>query len=98
MREQVYRKKPVIIKAMQFTPESKNEVFNWIISSQPAAVKPVAFTRDRTKLKIATLEGNMTAIYSDWIIKGVKGEFYPCKDDIFKATYEFVEDKNRRKL
>ncbi len=43
---------------------------------------------------IKTLEGNMVAKVGDWIITGVKGERYPCKDDIFKATYELVEEKD----
>ena len=43
---------------------------------------------DLVELEIETLEGNMTAKVGDWIIKGVKGEFYPCKPDIFAATYE----------
>lgn len=43
-------------------------------------------------LKIQTLEGDVIARIDDWIIKGVKGEFYPCKPDIFKETYERVED------
>jgi len=44
-------------------------------------------------LKIFTLEGSLTASVGDWIIKGVKGEFYPCKPDIFEATYEEVSDE-----
>ncbi len=45
-----------------------------------------------TGITIQTLEGKMNAGYGDWIIKGVKGEFYPCKPDIFDATYEAVEE------
>lgn len=41
-------------------------------------------------IDIRTLEGTMTALYGDWIIKGIKGEIYPCRNDIFEATYEKV--------
>lgn len=43
-------------------------------------------------LSVQTLEGKMTALKGDWIIKGIKGEFYPCKPEIFEATYEPVEE------
>jgi len=79
-----YRKKPVVIEAMQFTEETKNQVFHWIT----CATAPVWDSQDRPALKIQTLEGVMTAEIGDWIIKGVAGEFYPCKPDIFAATYE----------
>lgn len=45
-------------------------------------------------LDVKTLEGMVTAIPNDWIIKGIKGEFYPCKPDIFEATYEPVAEEN----
>ena len=80
-----YRKKPVVIEAMQFTNERIDRVLNFIEGDCRAGfedLKPV--------LKIQTLEGEMTASLGDWIIKGVKGEFYPCKPDIFEATYEAV--------
>jgi len=80
-----YRKKPVVIEAMQFTDENKNQVFNWM-SGQYAA----GFEDGKPILKIGTLEGVMIARIGDYIIKGVKGEYYPCKPDIFLATYEKV--------
>lgn len=52
---------------------------------------PSVFSDDTLGLIIPTLEGDMLAIENDWIIKGVKGEFYPCKPDIFEATYEPVD-------
>lgn len=79
-----YRKKPVIIEARQFTTDVDGAVESWCggyINSDVDGV-PV--------LVIDTLEGLMTARIGDWIIKGVAGEFYPCKPDIFKATYEPV--------
>ena len=55
------------------------------------ATDTIRLTQDG-KLKISTLEGDMFADRGDWIIKGVKGEYYPCKPDIFEATYEVVKD------
>ena len=79
-----FRKKPVVIEAMQFTEESKNRVFNWVSCNHYADWN----AKDQSTLRIETLEGNMTAEIGDWIIKGVKGEFYPCKPDIFAQTYD----------
>lgn len=79
-----YRKKPVVIDAMQFTEEDKTRVFNWVGGNRFAD-----FDKDgNPTLRIGTLEGDMTATLGDWVIKGIKGEFYPCKPDIFEATYE----------
>lgn len=82
-----YRKKPVVIEAYQFTDENKNQVFNWITCNHYQRVDE----HGAPTLVIETLEGDHLAILGDWIIKGVKGEFYPCKPDIFAATYELVE-------
>jgi hypothetical protein len=85
---QRFRKRPVVIEAMRFTPETGAEVWEWA-SSKPmkdAAGKVIG-------LRIYTLEGDMKADFGDWIIRGVKGEFYPCKPDIFEATYEAVTDE-----
>jgi len=83
-----YRKKPVVIEAIQFTEDAPDRAFNFIRRN-------CAHSRDtdgNKEIKIQTLEGVMTAKIGDWIIKGVQGEFYPCKPDIFDATYEKVED------
>ena len=81
-----YRKRPIVIEAQQFTEENKDRVFNFVTCTRIPQ-------RDKGKLVlvIQTLEGDMTAAIGDWIIKGVKGEFYPCKPDIFEATYEKVQ-------
>jgi hypothetical protein len=80
-----FRKKPVEIEARQFDKNDSGlslldwcggEVFNDAV--------------DGTCILINTPEGQMKAVDGDWIIKGVKGEFYPCKPDIFAATYEAV--------
>ena len=85
-----YRKKPVVIEAMQFdgTEDSFEDVAEWMAShgeSLGATLGEVAC------LHIFTLEGEMRADPGDWIIRGVQGEFYPCKPDIFDETYEPVE-------
>lgn len=77
-----YRKKPVIIEAVLFDGDiSSVDSLNIPECSQALGSKT---------LQIPTLEGEMTAQPGDYIIKGVKGEFYPCKPDIFAATYEEV--------
>lgn len=80
-----FRKKPVIIEAIQFFGTSKK---NW--DDIEKFVGGDAEARNG-KLVVATLEGPLYASSGDWIIKGVKGEFYPCKPDIFDQTYELVE-------
>lgn len=81
-----FRKKPVTIDAWQFDGTAASAA---IIQAQCPAIK---FFDDKrgAYLLIQTLEGDMRADNMDWIIKGVKGEFYPCKPDIFAATYDPV--------
>jgi hypothetical protein len=74
-----YRKKPVVIDAFQWKVEMGEETY-------PVKQKFVGYV-------IETLEGDMIVNDGDWIIRGIKGEYYPCKPDIFEATYEKVEDK-----
>lgn len=73
-----FRKKPVVIEAIQF--QGNFDMIEKFVGGD-------AEFRDG-ELLIATLEGPLRASPMDWIIKGVKGEFYPCKPDIFEATYE----------
>lgn len=84
----MFRKKPVVIEAKQLTRESMEEVKDWCsgITWSKAPMRAV------TGITIGTLEGVMEASFGDWIIKGVKGEFYPCKPDIFEKSYEPAED------
>lgn len=79
-----YRKKPVVIDALQFTggKDSANQVLDFCPNS--------TWHMHIDSISIGTLEGFMSANPGDWIIKGVKGEFYPCKPDIFEQTYEPV--------
>lgn len=81
-----FRKKPVEIEAIQLTPLTINLVENFVGGDAGACVE------HRACLVIATLEGAMHARPFDWVIKGIQGEFYPCKPDIFEATYEVVVD------
>lgn len=79
-----YRKKPVVIEAVQWTGENWADIDEWMGAS-PHRTYPSAGT-----IEIDTLEGTMTANEGDWIIQGVSGEFYPCKPDIFEKTYELA--------
>ena len=83
-----FRKKPVVITARKFTINSMEAVADWCGGS----IKGMSLPRKERIMHIQTLEGEMTANLGDWIIKGVKGEFYPCKPDIFHATYEMVDE------
>ena len=86
-----YRKKPVVIEAWQLSRRYFDVAFDFI--GGKGNVRDYCsgeFLEDGCFIEILTLEGTMTANEGDWIIKGVKGEFYPCKPDIFEATYEKV--------
>jgi hypothetical protein len=82
-----YRKRPVVIEAVQLTLENRPEVAEWCGGEYSTG----GFYDDDPGLDIPTLEGVMSAKVSDWIIQGVQGEFYPCKHDIFVQTYEAVQ-------
>ena len=75
----IYRKKPVVIEAHQLGGSNGYALADWCAGSWSA---------QRGVLHIETLEGEMTAQIGDWIIEGVQGEFYPCRDSIFRETYE----------
>ena len=90
-----YRKKPVTIEAVQWTGSNLREVITFTDGPPDTRTQHAGMMWEnyedlvrRDGLKIFTLEGAMLASPGDWIIKGVKGEFYPCKPDIFAATYE----------
>lgn len=78
-----FRKKPVVIEAIQFTGYNLDQVMRFM--GDPPTHRPSKYV-----FVINTLEGEMAAIAGDWIIRGVQGEYYPCKPDIFDATYEEV--------
>lgn len=81
-----YRKKPVVIEAIQWTGENAIDIYNFMESSDAYIGKQDGY------MLINTLEGVMKASTGDFIIKGVHGEFYPCKPDIFEKTYEPAEE------
>jgi hypothetical protein len=87
-----YRKKPVVVEAVRFGGSSTHAhcISRWM-AGEPY-VNPGIVTCDVTSVEIPTLEGVMKAQPGDYIIKGVQGEFYPCKPDIFEATYEAVHE------
>lgn len=80
-----FRKKPVVVEVIQWTGENWDELSKWCPYGLTQLTKNGLITID-------TLEGRMYAIVGDYIIKGVRGEFYPCKPDIFEATYEETTD------
>jgi hypothetical protein len=88
----LYRKKPVIIEAIQISEQTEFEIKNWSEGKVYASpvLEPSQSNPKGCYWQIDTLEGTMTAIPGDFIIKGVYGEFYPCKPDIFEKTYEIV--------
>lgn len=83
-----YRKLPVVVDAILWTGSNYGEVYGWRdkLEGQGAVWRGCMGT-----LLIPTLEGEMEASPGDWIIRGVNGEFYPCKPDIFSKTYEVAE-------
>lgn len=85
-----FKKKPVVIEAIQFTRKSFNDIVKWIDAERTTMVEWDYDPKidDDTYIVIKTLEGNMKVNLTDWVIRGVKGEFYPCRDDIFRMTYE----------
>ncbi|XTQ92566.1 hypothetical protein ACQR5W_11640 [Xanthomonas sacchari] len=97
---QKFRKKPVVIEAKQFTggAQSATPIIDWILegghtarwreAAEPVFIENVGHNGWPEALAIDTLEGTMDAAPGDWVIRGVQGEFYPCKPDIFAATYD----------
>ncbi len=98
-----FRKKPVEIEAMHFSSRSNGpRIARWIAENggscefsyaAPQIEGSTVVSLGHCYLEIETLEGAMRARTGDWIIRGVKGEFYPCKHDIFTTTYEAVVDE-----
>lgn len=88
-----FRKKPVEIEAMKLVDafDSAEPILHWIRSGGGTAYLHLNCGGRETHLLIRTLEGDMIASLGDWVIRGVQGEFYPCKPDIFAATYEPTE-------
>lgn len=92
----LYRKKPVVIEAIQWNGINLSEIKEFVGGSLEYTIHDAAWQVGKgapvVDMKIKTLEGDHTASVGDYIIKGVQGEFYPCKPDIFEQTYEKVGD------
>lgn len=91
----VFRKKSVAIEAVQYNGRNTADIHEFCGS---VVLEPVIPNGTMPFLEIVTLEGNMKAIPSDWIIKGVNGEFYPCKPDVFEKTYENEEQISKNSI
>ncbi len=96
-----FRKKPVVIEAITCREAHRKMGEDWWAlpewfreaydGKNTAGVKTIIGLNHPPRIEVVTLEGVMTADIDDWIIRGVKGELYPCKPDIFAATYEPAE-------
>lgn len=92
----IYVKKPVEIEAHQWdgTLKESLNILNWMNQNKPSTSPEedwCGYNHLTKSIFIDTLEGRMHAIEGDWIIKGIQGEFYPCKPDIFEQTYESLD-------
>lgn len=89
-----YRKKPIVIEAMQLTEKNFDPNILDFVGERTnyPNCKIAGIDPEDGYFKIKTLEGVMQGRIGDWIIKGINGEFYPCKPDIFEKTYEYVEE------
>lgn len=87
-----YRKKPIIINAVQWNGHNTKDVLMFVAPKDQVVMDNFSKSINNNYLLISTLEGVMRADKGDYIIKGVQGEFYPCKPDIFNETNELVEE------
>ena len=87
---QKFVKKPIVIEAIQYDGTNITEIESFV----GAKLSTIMSSVEDTQLVIPTLEGDMKVSKGDYVIKGIKGEFYPCKLDIFKSIYNVVEDNN----
>lgn len=91
-----YRKKPVVVNAIQWTGENRREMFDFLTNYEKTDKSIESITKDffisrySQELVIKTFENAHVANVGDYIIRGAHGEFYPCKPDIFRETYEEV--------
>lgn len=86
-----YRKKPVVVEAVKFDGLNPTEIKDFVGENCEVEIYDNEVTHPVARILIHTLEGNMEVSKGDYVIKGVKGEFYPCKPDIFEQTYEEVK-------
>lgn len=81
-----FRKKPVVVEAIYYDGENDKEIQSW----SRGVVEIAGGIETHRAMRVHTLEGAIWLSVGDWIIRGIKGEYYPCKPDIFKETYEQV--------
>lgn len=86
-----YRKKPVVIEAIHWDGTNLNEIHEWVNGA--IRTKTFIASDGEVFLEIETLEGDMRSKIGSYIIKGVRGEFYPCDKEIFEETYDEVTDE-----
>ncbi len=103
----LFRKKPVEVEAFQMTQERRQSNADWptwlhrawnFERYEPGSVYPTEEGTGDGTLSITTLEGEHLVTWGDFIIRGAQGELYPCKEDIFRATYDPVDDVARVEL
>ena len=85
-----YIKKPVVIEAIQYTGDNYKEICDFVGKK----LRKPLIQYEPHEIIIETLEGNHIAKVNDYIIRGIHGEYYPCKPDIFDKTYEIVNETN----
>lgn len=88
-----YRKRPIEVEAFRWGIEIWPEWFTTATQSIPPTVTFTTPNKTCTNCKIHTLEGVMEAHHGDYIIRGIQGEIYPCRKDIFEETYEEIEEE-----
>lgn len=88
-----FRKLPIVIDALQFDGTDDNYKMIQLWSGGRAYIRGTKLEPKDREMEIQTLEGYMRARCGDWIIRGPKGEYYPCKPDIFEMTYEPVKEE-----
>ena len=88
--ESYYKKKPAIVSCFQLGYQDMPLWFQEAVADNKVNNIDAFLASANEIIKIKTLEGIMSAKKGDWIIKGIEGEIYPCKDEVFKATYDFV--------
>lgn len=82
-----YKKKPVIIDAFEFGAGVPENIEKWAVEAVEKKIIEIVVEKEMTSLIVHTLEGNIKAAKGDYIIRGINGEIYPCKPDIFEKTY-----------
>ena len=88
-----YIKRPIMVEAVKFNGSSshRNQINAWIKGEADAPPEGGIHTRDVVSFEMVTDSGALEVRAGTWIIKGVKGEFYPCSDDVFERTYDPAE-------